>query len=326
MKVKNTKSRGVRSSTPRPIYNIITIQHLISFLKDKIIYKLIIPKFLMIKNFNDFNDFKKEVSKIEPLISIESLVSLDLPYMEEHENCTIIIIPNYDSENSKIILFLSKDNIIIFSKETMVNHGKKFQKILKKQYGESTIITFLFFKEIVKKYFREFEKIRAKMNLLDLDPIIEEIENSGRSLRLLTDRLEALIQILIDLKENELKEFNINYIQFEYDLLMARNRYELERCRSHMYRIASLRTKAEMKSSSDLNTTMKRLTVIMTFLTIVSIVVSVPGTIGAILGIPALSNTYFESYTDILVWVLIGLTLLSVLLGYLYWKSLKMDK
>jgi len=280
----------------------------------------------MIKNFNDFNDFKKEVSKIEPLISIESLVSLDLPYMEEHENCTIIIIPNYDSENSKIILFLSKDNIIIFSKETMVNHGKKFQKILKKQYGESTIITFLFFKEIVKKYFREFEKIRAKMNLLDLDPIIEEIENSGRSLRLLTDRLEALIQILIDLKENELKEFNINYIQFEYDLLMARNRYELERCRSHMYRIASLRTKAEMKSSSDLNTTMKRLTVIMTFLTIVSIVVSVPGTIGAILGIPALSNTYFESYTDILVWVLIGLTLLSVLLGYLYWKSLKMDK
>jgi len=280
----------------------------------------------MIKNFNDFNDFKKEVSKIEPLISIESLVSLDLPYMEEHENCTIIIIPNYDSENSKIILFLSKDNIIIFSKETMVNHGKKFQKILKKQYGESTIITFLFFKEIVKKYFREFEKIRAKMNLLDLDPIIEEIENSGRSLRLLTDRLEALIQILIDLKEDELKEFNINYIQFEYDLLMARNRYELERCRSHMYRIASLRTKAEMKSSSDLNTTMKRLTVIMTFLTIVSIVVSVPGTIGAILGIPALSNTYFESYTDILVWVLIGLTLLSVLLGYLYWKSLKMDK
>jgi Mg2+ and Co2+ transporter CorA len=92
-----------------------------------------------------------------------------------------------------------------------------------------------------------------------------------------------------------------------------------------MYRIASLRTKAEMKSSSDLNSTMKRLTVIMTFLTIVSIVVSVPGTIGAILGIPALSNAYFENYTTTLVWVLIGLTLLSILLGYLYWKSLKMN-
>ena len=44
------------------------------------------------------------------------------------------------------------------------------------------------------------------MNSLDINPSSEEIEKVGRSLRLLTDRLEAFIQILISLKENELKE------------------------------------------------------------------------------------------------------------------------
>ncbi len=279
----------------------------------------------MIENFSDIGELKKRILEIESDINIDTLISVDLPYLEEHEFSTIITIPNYDEQNNKIMLFLSKEKTLIFSKEMLKDYEKKFHKVIRKTYGESTVISFLFFKEIVKKYFKEFEKIRSQMNGLDMNPVSEDIEKVGRSLRLLTDRLEALVQILISFKENELKEFDIKLIQSDYDLLMTRARYELERCRSHMYRIASLRTKAEMKSSSDLNSTMKRLTVIMTFLTIVSIVVSVPGTIGAILGIPALSNAYFENYTTTLVWVLIGLTLLSILLGYLYWKSLKMN-
>ncbi|OGZ70765.1 MAG: hypothetical protein A2904_02570 [Candidatus Staskawiczbacteria bacterium RIFCSPLOWO2_01_FULL_33_9] len=69
---------------------------------------------------------------------------------------------------------------------------------------------------------------------------------------------------------------------------------------------------------------MKKLTVIMTFLTIASIVVNVPGTVGAIFGIPALSNAYFESHTIMLIITLVITTVLSILLGYLYWKSLKL--
>jgi hypothetical protein len=280
----------------------------------------------MIKNYFELNSLKEDITKIEPKINLDNLLSLDLPYLEEYENSTVMMIPNYDLDNSKIILFLSKKHTLIFSKEIISNYEKKFYKILKKPYGESTVICFLFLREIIKKYFKEFEAIRTRMNFLDLDPKSEEIENAGRRLRLLTDRFEAIVQILINLEENELKEFNVRLIQFDYDLLMSKTRYGLERCRSHTYRISSLRTKAEMRFSSDLNNTMKRLTVIMTFLTIVSIVVSVPGTIGAILGIPALSEVYFKNYTEILVWVLIGLTFLSIILGYLYWKSLKMDR
>jgi Mg2+ and Co2+ transporter CorA len=79
-----------------------------------------------------------------------------------------------------------------------------------------------------------------------------------------------------------------------------------------------------MQSNKELNATMGRLTVIMTFLTIVSIVVSVPGTVGAIFGIPALSDAYFRPHTLLLVLVLIMTTLLSIVLGFAYWKSLNL--
>ena len=160
------------------------------------------------------------------------------------------------------------------------------------------------------------------MNTLEFDPILDSIEDTGRHLRKLTDRMEALFQIIIELKEDDIKCFDLSLVNFEYELFSTEARYWLERCRSHNYRIASLRTKSEMKSNRELNDTMKKLTVIMTFLTIASIVVNVPGTVGAIFGIPALSNAYFESHTTLLIFTLILTTCFSILLGFLYWKSL----
>jgi len=64
----------------------------------------------------------------------------------------------------------------------------------------------------------------------------------------------------------------------------------------------------------------------MTFLTIVSIVVNVPGTIGAIFGIPALSDAYFNSHTSLLIITLIITTLLSVILGFIYWRYLNLKR
>ena len=80
------------------------------------------------------------------------------------------------------------------------------------------------------------------MNALDNDPIIEHVENAGRSLRVLTDRMEELLQFIIVLKERDIKEFNTDLINFDYDVLNGEARYWLERCRSHIYRISSLRT------------------------------------------------------------------------------------
>ncbi len=278
----------------------------------------------MIKIFNDIEEFKKEVSSLNLDFNIDTILNLDFSFFENYEKYTLINIPDYDIFNSENLLLTSKNYTLLYSNKNFNNYIKIFKQVLKKPYGESTVITLLLLKNVLKNYSQEFEKIRDEMNRLDLDPVLEKVEESGRALRRLTDRFEELVQLVIILKERAIKEFNTSLIPFDYDMLTAESKYWLERCRSHIYRISSLRTKAEMKSNRELNATITRLTVIMTFLTIVSIVVSVPGTIGAIFGIPALSDAYFKPNTTNLILTLIAATLLSVILGFWYWKSLKL--
>jgi len=278
----------------------------------------------MIKFFNNLKEFKKEVLSLNLEIELDAIIDLDFTFFEIHDKYTLLNISDYDQINPKNILLISKKHILVYSNKNFNNYEKNFKNIIKKPYGETTIIILLLLKNILKNYSHEFQKIREGMNSLEFDPVIEKVEKFGRELRRLTDRFEELVQLIITLKERDIKEFNTSLIIFDYDILNAEARYWLERCRSHIYRIASLRTKSEMKSNRELNATITRLTVIMTFLSIVGIVVSVPGTIGAIFGIPALSDTYFQLHTTTLIMVLITSTILTILLGYWYWKSLKL--
>jgi len=278
----------------------------------------------MIKFFNNLKEFKKEVLSLNLEIELDAIIDLDFTFFEIHDKYTLLNISDYDQINPKNILLISKKHILVYSNKNFNNYEKNFKNIIKKPYGETTIIILLLLKNILKNYSHEFQKIREGMNSLEFDPVIEKVEKFGRELRRLTDRFEELVQLIITLKERDIKEFNTSLIIFDYDILNAEARYWLERCRSHIYRIASLRTKSEMKSNRELNATITRLTVIMTFLSIVGIVVSVPGTIGAIFGIPALSDTYFQLHTTTLIMVLITSTILTIILGYWYWKSLKL--
>jgi len=276
----------------------------------------------MIKFFNDFEAFQKEVQRHNIDVDLKSLLKLDVTFFEKYEKFILISIKDY-AENPNNILILSKNYTLIYTTKNYNNYEKVYRIPLKKPYGESTVITLLTLRQILKNYTSVFEKIRSDMDILDRTLNPETIEETGRSLRKLTDRVEELVQLIIMLKERDIKEFNTVIIAFDYDMLNAESRYWLERCRSHVYRISSLRTKSEIRNTRELNQTISKLTVIMAFLSIVAIVVSVPGTIGAIFGIPALSNKYFEGNSQLLLWSLIVSTTLSIVLGYMYWKSLK---
>ncbi len=282
----------------------------------------------MIKILESLNELKKEVTDLDIGMEIEEIVKIDLPFIESQSNFTILNIPSYANENQSQsnLIFITKNQVLICASVKSIKIEKKFERLMKRKQGESTISIFILLKSILKNYSQEFLKIRDVMNTLDLDPQLDSIEDAGRQLRKLTDRLEGLFQVIIELKEDDINCFNTSMIDFEYELFNTEARYWLERCRSHNYRIASLRTKSEMKSNRELNDTMKKLTVIMTFLTIVSIVVNVPGTVGAIFGIPALSDAYFEAHTPFLIVTLLSTTILSILLGYVYWKSLNLQQ
>lgn len=279
----------------------------------------------MIKFFDKIEDLKKESLDIGLEVDLDAIRRIDLPFVESQKNFTVLNIPSYGPNNFGNVILVAKENVFIYSSFNG-KAEKKLEKVLKKKNGESTVSIFMVLKSILKNYSQEFLRIRDAMNALDFDPVLDSIEDTGRDLRRLTDRMEALFQVIIELKEDDLDCFDTSLINFEYDLLNAEARYWLDRCRSHNYRISSLRTKSEMKSNRELNDTMKKLTVIVTFLTIVSIVINVPGTIGAIFGIPALSDAYFSSHVTLLIITLVSTTVLSVLLGFVYWKSLKLKQ
>lgn len=278
----------------------------------------------MVKFFNTLDELKKEISEINKELDIDQILRIDLPFIESQDDFTIMSIPTYGSEKFTNVIFVSGKETLAYTPINTKKVEKKFEDLMKKKNGESTVTMFMLLRTVLKNYSQEFLRLRDVLNTLEIDPVLDTIEETGRHLRRLTDTMEGLFQVVIELKEDELKCFDVSLVDFDYEVFSTENKYWLDRCRSHNYRISSLRTKSEMRSNRELNDTMKKMTVIMTFLTIISIVVNVPGTVGAIFGIPALSDAYFESHTTFLVTTLILTTLLSIVLGVIYWRSLKL--
>ena len=275
----------------------------------------------MMHLFENIEGLKNALVSAKIERDIDSVLKLDLPFFDYDDKLSIIYFPLY-GENIKILAAITKKDIFVCAPFNINNSFKKYRHLLKKTGGESTLIAFLTLRATLKNYSEQFLKIRDIMDSLETRPIIDKIEEVGLALRRLTDKIEGLVEIIIVLKQKDVKQFDIKIINFDYEILSTEARYWLERCRSHIYRIASLRTRSEMQSNKELNDTMGRLTVIITILTIVSIVVAIPGTIGAIFGIPALSDVYFRSHTNLLVAVLVIATSLSIILGFAYWRSL----
>src|SRR3989344_4767608 len=190
----------------------------------------------MIKFFNNLEEFKKQILRLNLELNIDDVFNLDFAFFERHDKYTLISIPDYDVESENILL-MHKNNCYLYTSKNFNNFQKRFKNVLSRKYGESTAIGLLLFRAILKNYSQEFLKIRSQMNALDLNPTFDKIEES--------------VNLIITLKETEIKEFDVSLITFDYDMLNAEARYWLERCRSHVYRIASLRTKSEMLSNRE---------------------------------------------------------------------------
>ena len=276
----------------------------------------------MIHSFTKLEELKKGLTSAKVQRDVDSLLKLELPFFDYQNKVSVLYFPLYHESEDKCLIVISKKNVFVYAPAGFSNYNKSHKTSSIRTNHESTLLTFHMLKYVLKDYSEQFQKIRDRMNEMETDPVLDLVEDSGRALRRLTDKMESFVELIIVLKQREIKQFNTDLVSFDYEILSTEARYWLERCRSHIYRIASLRTKSEMKSNRELNDTMGKLTVIMTILTIVSIVVAVPGTIGAIFGIPALSDAYFSSHTPLLVTVLILSTLMSILLGWVYWRSL----
>jgi hypothetical protein len=158
----------------------------------------------MIKIIEEITELEKELKELGIEFDLNEITKITLPFIDAYEKFTLINLPSYTNGESQNMLIITRENTLLFStaKKT-IKIEKKFEKIAKKKHGESTVAIYLILKSILKNYSTEFIRIREVMNRLDLDPILDTIEEIGRDLRRLTDRIECLYEIVIELKEKK---------------------------------------------------------------------------------------------------------------------------
>src|SRR3989344_1080789 len=153
------------------------------------IYKWIKGKSNMIKNIENIEELKEEISRLKKEVDINQILAIDTPFIDSHSDFAVINIPSYGHQGHNLI-FMADDKILMFSS----GNGKEMNK----KFGRSTISIFMLLRAVLKNYSHEFVRIREVMNTLEMDPVLDSIEDTGRILRKLTDRMEGLFQIIIE--------------------------------------------------------------------------------------------------------------------------------
>ena len=77
----------------------------------------------MIKFFNDFEAFQKEVQRHNIDVDLKSLLKLDVTFFEKYEKFILISIKDY-AENPNNILILSKNYTLIYTTKNYNNYEK----------------------------------------------------------------------------------------------------------------------------------------------------------------------------------------------------------
>ena len=188
----------------------------------------------MIHSFTNLEKLKKALASAKIQRDIDSVLKLELPFFDYQDKVSILYFPTYHEIEGKCLIVISKKNIFIYAPTNLINHRKNYKPLSVKPHGESTIITFLMLKFVLKNYSEQFQKIRDRMNELETNPVLDSVEDSGRALRRLTDKMESFVELIIILKQREIKQFDTDLVGFDYEVLSTEARYWLERCRSHI--------------------------------------------------------------------------------------------
>ena len=154
----------------------------------------------------NIEEIANEIKKTHSDIELDKIISLDFPFLNNEQEFTLISIPSY-GELKHNFIYASK-KIFVLSIAKVSGFENNFKQIINKKYGKSTVAILLVLKSVLRNYAHEFERIREVMNRLEVDPRIDIIEDKGRELRKLTDRMEGLLQMILELKEREIKSFD----------------------------------------------------------------------------------------------------------------------
>jgi magnesium transporter len=233
----------------------------------------------MLKTFSDFNAFQDEARKMGVTDDLAKLLSLDLTFFENYPQYSIINLRDYGEEPNNMLILSEAESILYSTKRFLDKDYAMFKHTLEKKHGESSVLAYLVLRDVLRNYSERFEKINSEIDemeaLLDADRIVD----LGKALRKLTDKVEDFQDLMIKLADRQVTEVNTQYIEYDYDVLTAKSRHMLDRCRSHAGQVTGLRNEVELKAAKDLNKRIIDLTDIMKKLTAITVILLIPNII-----------------------------------------------
>ncbi len=268
----------------------------------------------MIKKFNDFDAFEKAVRAKHIASDLENLRSLDILFYETYKDHMILSVPGLNMMPNQILVLSSRYNYA-YVEGAKIPTRVKISKLKHSKYMESTLLAYEVLAGVVAVYGEQYRKIARKIEQLHDYPDIDEVEIVGKQVRIVSDVMEDVLQLVLEAEDEEFKYLNPDVIPYEFDILVARTRHIVDRIRNLKREINILRTKCELIEARKLNKRIELLTKIMAILTIVSLIISVPNTVATFFGIPSVAETV---EIQMMVWVILISSVLAVLLSYLY--------
>ncbi|MBI4360992.1 hypothetical protein HY572_04445 [Candidatus Micrarchaeota archaeon] len=276
----------------------------------------------MIGIYSNFEEFSKVAEQMGVKDDLRALLTLNLIFFERYEDYSIVSVRDYsDSPNN--ILVLSKDKTVLYSEKQITQRDfRLFKYTVQKTYGESTALTLLVLKEVLRSYTKHFDKINAEIDTYSGVKDLDKIELTTVNLRKLTVDVEDFQNLLYTLEDRKVREFRTEYLEYDYDLVLARTQHLLDRCRNHLQELRDLRSEVEVRATADLNRSIKSLTVVMMFLTIITVVLSVPNTVATVFGVPPIAALYDPQ--TILAIVVLSMVVAAAW-GVHYWTKKKLE-
>src|SRR3990167_11093469 len=114
----------------------------------------------MIHSFTKLEDLKKALSSAKIQRDINSLLKLELPFFDYQDKVSILYFPIYGENDGKCLIVISKKNIFVYAPDNFGNPWKSHKQLLTKPHGESTVMTFLVLKFVLKNYSEQLKRIR----------------------------------------------------------------------------------------------------------------------------------------------------------------------
>lgn len=274
----------------------------------------------MITSFTNFDEFAVAAQNIGVRADLKALLGLDMIFLESYRRYVVLNVKDYGEQPDNLLVLSRDENLAFSAKPPTKTDYKMFKYTLAKKFGESTVLALLVLRRVLRNYEARFKEVDSQIDSFGPNSSLDELEEITVFLRKFTDRVEDFVNLLIQLEDRKIKEVNPNYVSYDYDVLLARARYLLDRCRNHLQELRDIRSEIDVKTTRQLHATMQKLTVIMVFLTVVTVAISVPNTVATILGIPTLADLV---QTDVVLNTLLVSILLAAVWGVYYWKTQK---